>query len=200
MPNSSNARKVTSPPLVVGLGEILWDELPNGQQLLGGAPANVAWHAKCLGARSAVISAVGNDPSGHRILDRLDGKGIDRTQVAIDKNHPTGIAKVVLEVSGKTSFRIEEGVAWDHLALNPNILIHAKDIDAIAVGTLAQRCELSRRSIQAILRATRSDCLRVFDVNLRQEYFNSFSLSATLSRQMRMNGRCWPPFSGSLLI
>ena len=187
----------TSPPrpqpLLVGIGEILWDLLPGGRQL-GGAPTNVAWHAVQLGLRSTVVSAVGDDEPGQELLVRLDAMGIDRSYVGVDFNHPTGSAGVTLDAAGNSRFTITEGVAWDHVPLHVGLLHLSAGAAAICVGTLAQRNEVTRRTIQSVLKATEPGCLRVYDVNLRQSFFNAAIVGLTLACAdvVKLNDEEWP--------
>lgn len=159
-------------PLVVGLGEVLWDLLPAGRQL-GGAPANVAFHAAALGARAAVVSRVGRDADGRAILARLARLGLDRRHVTTDPAHPTGVVEIEVDRRGKPRYSIREGVAWDHILFTPALAGLAARADAVCFGTLAQRAPASRASLQRFLRATRPDCLRLLDLNLRQSYFSA---------------------------
>lgn len=190
---SGRLRPAGQPPLLVGVGEILWDLLPGGRQV-GGAPSNVAWHAAQLGLWSVVVSAVGDDDLGRELMVLLDRMGIDRSYVAIDPDHPTGTAGVVLDRAGNSTFTITEGVAWDHIGLYAGLPHLAVQADAVCVGTLAQRCEASRQTIQAFLAATRRDCLRIYDVNLRQHYFNHTILHRTLAacQVVKLNEQEWP--------
>lgn len=153
-------------PVVIGLGEILWDLLPSGKQL-GGAPANFAFQAKALGARSAVISCVGEDELGHEILARLDGWGIDRTALNVDPGHPTGTVTVSVDDTGIPHYVIHEKVAWDHIVASNAAEDLAQTADAVCFGSLCQRSAESRQAIQRLLALAKPDCLRVFDVNLR---------------------------------
>lgn len=180
-------------PLLVGMGEILWDLLPGGRQL-GGAPTNVAWHASQLGMRATVVSAVGDDAAGRELVVRLDAMGIDRSHVGVDFDHATGTAGVVLDTEGKSTFTITEGVAWDHLALHAGLLHLSVEADAVCVGTLAQRNETSRRTVQAFFNATRPGCLRVYDVNLRQRFYNPTIVGRTIAccHVVKLNEEEWP--------
>ncbi len=158
-----NARK----PVVVGLGEILWDMLPGGKQL-GGAPANFAYHAGALGAAAAVVSAVGDDEPGREILARLDALGIQRWTVAVDPDHPTGTVTVQLDAAGVPAYEIRRDVAWDHVPWSEELGRLAQSADAVCFGSLAQRSPRTRGTTMAFLRETRPECLRVFDVNIRK--------------------------------
>jgi fructokinase len=154
-------------PTVIGLGEILWDLLPGGRQL-GGAPANFAYHAGALGAGAYVVSGVGNDDLGAEILARLDRLGVCRDLVCIDRDHPTGTVSVEMQDQGKPSYVIHENVAWDHIPLSADLIDLTREADAVCFGSLAQRSNVSRRTIRACLEAASDRCLRIFDVNLRQ--------------------------------
>jgi fructokinase len=168
-------------PLVVGIGEILWDMLPAGRQL-GGAPANFAYHAGALGARAAVVSRVGDDPPGRDILRRLDDLGLDRTHVSLDPDHPTGTVDVRLDPAGVPEYVIHENVAWDFLPFGAGLGVLAGRADAVCYGTLAQRSAASRDAISSFTAVTRPECLRVFDINLRQAYFSRELIEQGLAR------------------
>ena len=172
------------PYTIVGLGEILWDMLPGGKQL-GGAPANFAYHANALGATGAVVSRVGDDEPGREILRRLDELGLNRRYVGVDPDHPTGRVNVRLDARGVPDYVIHQDVAWDFLANpgdDPALAGLARRCDAVCFGSLAQRGAVSRRSIAAFLDATGPRCLRVFDVNLRQSYYDRDTIDASLRR------------------
>ena len=156
---------------LVGLGEILWDMLPDGKQL-GGAPANFAYHAQALGGRGVVVSCVGDDPLGREILSRLDELGLDKKYIAVDRNHPTGTVTVELDAKGRPSYIIHEDVAWDFIPSSPAVLDMASKCDAVCFGSLGQRSAVSRAAIRQFLQANGHNCLRVFDVNIRQKYYS----------------------------
>jgi fructokinase len=156
---------------VVGVGEVLWDLLPAGPQL-GGAPANFAYHAHALGAEARVITRVGSDDRGREVIRRFQGMGLPDAAVQIDDTAPTGTAKVALSGDGLAHFTIQDNVAWDSLAATPEALAVAREADAICFGSLAQRSEPSRRTIQQLIAAAPADAIRVFDINLRQEFYS----------------------------
>jgi fructokinase len=166
-------------PIVIGIGEILWDLLPSGKQM-GGAPANFAYHAGALGARSRVISRVGQDALGTEILQRLQALGLPVNDVQIDSTAPTGTVGVELSADGQPRYTIHENAAWDRLALEKSALAAVSVADAVSFGTLAQRCSTARETIQALVAAARPEALRVFDVNLRQNYFSRGIIEASL--------------------
>ncbi len=164
----------------IGLGEILWDLLPSGRQL-GGAPANFAYHAQALGAEAAVISRVGDDSAGRDILELLRAIGLPTAGIGIDLNAPTGTVSVELQPDGQPRFTIHEHVAWDRLTPEPAVVELAARADAVCFGTLGQRGARARESIHAILAATRPEAWRVFDVNLRQQFYSREIIEGSLS-------------------
>ncbi len=157
--------------VLAGLGEILWDMLPDGKKL-GGAPANFAYHAQALGGVGVVVSCVGDDELGKEILDKLDGLGLEKTHIAIDKEHPTGTVTVEVDENGKPDYIIHENVAWDYIPGDSGLCELAGRIDAVCFGSLCQRSEVSRGTVRDFLSATRDDCIRIFDINLRQSYYS----------------------------
>jgi fructokinase len=161
----------TDKPLFIGAGELLWDLLPSGRQL-GGAPANFAYHAQALGAEALVISRVGCDAQGHEIIKRFQETGLRTDGISIDPAAPTGTVEVALDDAGKPAFTIHENVAWDFLAADEAVLSAAARADAICFGTLAQRHPRSRAAIHAILQAAPPAALRIFDINLRQNFWS----------------------------
>ena len=164
---------------VVGLGEILWDLLPAGRQL-GGAPANFAYIAALLGDRSVAASRLGDDPLGNQAREHLTRLQLSTAYLQTDVAHPTGTVKVDLDALGQPRFEFAEQVAWDFLEWTPSWQQLAAEADAVCFGSLAQRAPASCSTIQNFLRATRPEGLRVFDVNLRQHFFNREILSHSL--------------------
>lgn len=154
---------------IIGLGEILWDILPNGKHL-GGAPANFAYISKQLGNNGIVLSRVGNDEFGKEIFNELKLKNISTDLIQIDAENPTGIVKVKLE-NGQPNYEIVENVAWDFLEFTAKCDDIAERCDAVCFGSLAQRGKISRQTIRKFVEKTKG--LRIFDVNLRQNYFSN---------------------------
>lgn len=172
---------MTSAPIVVGLGEVLWDLLPSGPQL-GGAPANFAYCSRLLGNSAAVASRIGDDRLGNEIRERLGLVGVGSEHLQTDTQYPTGTVKVTLDSSGVPNYEIVQGVAWDFLEWSPQWRSLAKSADAVCFGSLAQRCEKSRRTIYEFLETARSDKLRIFDVNLRQHFYSREIIEESLQR------------------
>ena len=158
---------------IVGVGEVLWDLLLTGPQL-GGAPANFAYHARSLsgeGGQAKVITRVGKDDYGREIIRRFHDMGLPDETVQVDEDAPTGTAKVELSGNGP-HFTIQQNVAWDSIAATDEAVAAAGSADAICFGSLAQRSKTSRRSIQQLVGAAPAAALRVFDINLRQEFYS----------------------------
>jgi fructokinase len=165
--------------IAVGLGEVLWDLLPEGKQL-GGAPANFAYTSKLLGESGIVASAVGVDARGDELRNRLAELKLDAYHVQRDAIHPTGVVTVHLNPEGQPTYEIAENVAWDFLKWTQEWQRLAAEADVICFGSLAQRWEVSRATIRAFLAASRPDAVRIFDVNLRQEFFSAEVLAESL--------------------
>ncbi|MGA2248173.1 MAG: carbohydrate kinase [Verrucomicrobiota bacterium] len=156
---------------IIGIGEVLWDLLPSGPQL-GGAPANFAFHARALGADACVITRVGQDDFGRAILRRFEEQEIGDGTVQVDDQALTGTVTVTLSADGIPAYVIHENVAWDRLAVTPAALKAIRLADAVCFGSLAQRGEVSRATIQRLVAAASAQSLRVFDINLRQKYYS----------------------------
>lgn len=167
----------TMKPLIVGLGEILWDCLPEGKKL-GGAPANFAFHAALLGAETVAISAIGNDALGDEILHELEGKGLKFVLPRVDQE--TGTVQVTLDSEGIPSYEIKTGVAWDNIPFCTEIKHLAEECSCVCFGSLAQRSEVSRNTIREFLRHTPKDCLKIFDINLRQQFYTKDIIQESL--------------------
>ena len=166
-------------PIIVGVGEILWDMLPGGK-VLGGAPANFACHCSQLGAKSHVISAIGKDDPGCEILEDVEMLGIRSDFLFIEERFPTSTVTVKLDAKGHPEYTIHENVAWDHIPEDQGAIGLMAGADAVCFGSLAQRSPVSRKSIQSYLSAAPGDCLRVFDVNLRQHYYSKELIEESL--------------------
>ncbi|MDP6490582.1 MAG: PfkB family carbohydrate kinase, partial [Kiritimatiellia bacterium] len=167
------------PFTVAGIGELLWDVFPEGKRL-GGAPVNFSYHGHQLGATGYPVSAVGPDALGVEIREVLLAKRLPDEFVMIDKEHPTGTVQVTLN-SGKPSYEICEGVAWDYVPLTNDLITLATKADAVCFGSLAQRNGVSRSTIHAFLGAMRDEALKIFDVNLRQDFFSKEIIEASLA-------------------
>lgn len=174
-----------NPPVVVGLGEILWDLLPSGPQL-GGAPANFAYCSHLLGNQGIIASRVGNDQLGKGIREVLEEARITDQFLQSDNFQPTGTVHVQVDSSGQPQFEITQPVAWDYLEWTKDWQALAKSADAVCFGSLAQRSEKSRTTILDFLHATRPTAVRMFDVNLRQKFYSTEIIAQSLRRANAM--------------
>lgn len=155
-------------PIVVSLGEILWDMLPEGKRA-GGAPVNFTYHASHNGSIGRSISAVGNDSLGDELVAAVKNAGID---AIIQRNDfPTGTVGVVLN-DGIPTYEIVEGVAWDHIALTDELIDVVAQADAVCFGSLACREEESRNTLLELLKHTKPGALKYYDINIRADYFS----------------------------
>ena len=164
---------------VIGLGEALFDCLPTGRKL-GGAPANFAFHASQFGLNSCAVSAIGNDELGREIIDILTSAGLRYQLPRVA--YPTGTVQVTLSGAGIPQYDICQGVAWDNIPYTEEIAALAPDTVAVCFGSLAQRNGVSRATIQAFLAAMPADSLRVFDINLRQNWYSKEVIEQSLQR------------------
>jgi len=165
-----------SPPLIVGLGEALYDLLPAGSAL-GGAPLNAAVQSHQLGNNAVVTSRIGRDALGQALLDDLAKRGMNTAFIQSDPDAPTGTVDVFLR-DGEPEYDIISGVAWDRLAWDESLAGLVKRCDAVCFGTLGQRLEPARSTIQQFV-TTASQAVRLFDLNLRQDYFSATVLEAS---------------------
>lgn len=167
--------------LIVGIGEALWDMLPEGKKL-GGAPANFAYHVSQFGLDSMVVSAIGRDQLGEEIISQLNDKNVNRL---IDKvAYPTGTVQVEIDQAGIPQYEIKENVAWDNIPYTAALETVAERTRAVCFGSLAQRSVVSRTTINRFLDAMpqSEDNLIVFDVNLRQGFYNKEILCNSMNR------------------
>ena len=161
---------------VIGLGEALFDCLPTGRKL-GGAPANFAYHVSQFGFNSCAISAIG-DELGQEIIDTFEQVGLHYCLPKVD--FPTGTVQVTLNEQGIPQYEIKLGVAWDNIPLTPELTNLAHHAKAVCFGSLAQRSEVSRATIQPFLESTPKETLKVFDINLRQRWYNREVIETSL--------------------
>lgn len=163
--------------IVAGLGEALWDVLPDGRKL-GGAPANFAYHAGQFGMDTVAVSALGDDSLGDETCAELDGKGLRHLMPRVP--FPTGTVQVTLDKAGVPAYDIKEGVAWDNIPFTPEMESLAHECRAVCFGSLAQRNAVSRDAIHRFLKATPKDCMRIFDINLRQNFYTKEVIQESL--------------------
>lgn len=185
---------------IAGIGELLWDLLPSGKQL-GGATLNFAFHAAQFGCRSTVVSAVGNDPYGRQILEKLQEAQLNTAYVQ-QNDYPTGTVEVRLDARGVPSYTIHRPVAWDFIAWNEGLGQLAPQLDAVCFGTLGQRSETSAATIRKLLSHVGPQCLKVFDINLRQNFYSEQVVRASLEQAdiLKLNEDELPVVAGMLSL
>ena len=175
--------------IIVGMGEALWDVLPEGKKI-GGAPANFAYHVSQFGFDSRVVSAVGRDELGDEILKVFKEKNL-KTQIE-QVDYPTGTVQVTLDGEGVPCYEIKEGVAWDNIPFTDELKRLALNTRAVCFGSLAQRNEVSRATINRFL-DTMPDIdgqLKIFDINLRQDFYTKEVLRESFKRCNILNLTC----------
>jgi fructokinase len=154
---------------IVGLGEALWDVLPEGKKL-GGAPANFAYHAGQFGLDTIAISALGEDDLAEETIEALKEHNLNYLMPRVP--YPTGTVQVTLAEGGIPTYEIKEGVAWDNIPYTDEMAEIAKNAHAVCFGSLAQRNGVSRENIRKFLAETPADCLKICDINLRQQFYS----------------------------
>ena len=154
---------------IVGLGEALWDVLPEGKKL-GGAPANFAYHAAQFGLDTVAISALGDDALAEETIEALKEHNLNYQMPRVP--YPTGTVQVTLTGDGIPTYDIKENVAWDNIPFTAEMEEIAKNARAVCFGSLAQRNVVSRENSRKLLYATTEDCSKICDINLRQQFYS----------------------------
>lgn len=162
---------------VVGIGEALWDCMPEGRKF-GGAPTNFAYHCGQLGLDSYAVSAVGDDALGREIRDLCTQKGQKTVMPTV--HYATGTVQVTLDTNGIPQYDIKQDVAWDNIPYTPALDDLARQADAVCFGSLAQRSYVSRTTIQKFVKHMHPEALKVFDINLRQGFFTRETIEKSL--------------------
>lgn len=162
---------------VTGIGEALWDCLPEGRKF-GGAPTNFAYHCSQFGLNAWAASAVGNDALGDEILDIC--KGVNLQVICPKVPYETGTVQVTLDKNGIPQYEIKTGVAWDNIPYSEALARLAQKTDAVCFGSLAQRNPVSRNTIQSFIKNMPTDALKVFDINLRQNFYSKELIEESL--------------------
>lgn len=165
--------------IVIGIGELLWDRLPGGKKI-GGAPANFVHHVEQFGIPACAVSALGDDADGKELREIMQTLGLNAETATV--GYPTGAVDVTFNAEGVPTYNIIENVAWDHIPFTERLAMLAKRTSAVCFGTLAQRSVESRETIRRFLDATPDDALRIFDINLRQQFYSKEIVYGSLSR------------------
>lgn len=167
--------------VLAGIGEVLWDVLPQAE-VLGGAPVNFAYHATALGAVGVAISTIGRDQRGNRALEELSRHGVNTATIAAIDRYATGYVQATIDDKGMASYVFPDDVAWDHLHINDAARKKAATLDALCFGTLAQRSPVAHHAISSYFHALPATTLKVFDINLRQNFYSKEIITSSLSR------------------
>lgn len=188
-------------PIIVGLGEILWDLLPTGPQL-GGAPANFAYCSHLLGNRGLIASRIGDDDLGRELRHTLTDRGLNPEHIQIDPSQPTGTVHVELNNEGQPTFEITQPSAWDFLQFTESWSALAGSADAVCFGSLAQRSPVSHQAILQFLQSTHPHTARIFDLNLRQSFYSAEIIDSSLQHAnvLKLNHEELPVLAGILQL
>jgi fructokinase len=175
------------PHNILSFGEVLWDIFPDSKKP-GGSPANVAYHLHSLGNETKLLSRVGTDDDGEKLIEFLNEKGLSTEFVQQDESLPTGKVTVHFKAD-EPSYIIHEPSAWDAIEATDEVIKHAGELDAICYASLSQRSYSSAKALQALLKSLKEDCLTVFDLNLRPPFINSDKVLDTIeqSRVVKFN-------------
>jgi fructokinase len=189
------------PHLILGIGELLWDLLPEAEPSssisssevaprghLGGAPANFAVMAARLGNRAVILSRIGNDELGRKAVEQLNSLAVETAALQLDREHETGRVTVAF-LNGQPQYTIHAPAAWDFMQVSDSWMQTVEQADALCFGSLAQRAPDSRFAIQSLAAQAADSCVRVFDVNLRAPYFSAKVIqeSLDLATVVKMN-------------
>jgi fructokinase len=195
-------------PHCVGLGEILWDiyvtddpSIPSVRHL-GGSPLNFAYHAHQLGANAEIISCIGKDPSGDALLKQVTQHGLTTRNLQRCPYFPTGGVTIHQHEDRESDYTIHSGVAWDVIDPTAEAISLLQHAEIINFGTLAQRCEKSRATILSLLGKANEKALKVFDVNIREQYYTSQTImeSLRLCQVLKMSDEDLPRLAHSLSL
>lgn len=162
---------------IIGLGEALWDVLPEGKKI-GGAPANFAFHASQFGNVGIAVSALGDDALGDEAMAAFSSKKLNVIMPRLAL--PTGTVPTKVDENGVPTYEIIENVAWDNIPFTPEMETTAQYADAVCFGSLAQRSPVSRATIYKFLENTPAHCLKIFDINLRQNFYSKEVIEESL--------------------
>lgn len=168
-------------PIIAGIGEILWDVIGDSEEL-GGAPINFAFHAAQLGAEACAISSIGVDNRGEAALRILRNSGMTTAHITRIEGAPTGYVKAQIDDCGVAAYDFPDNVAWDRIRIEAATLALAVRLDAVCFGSLAQRSPTSKKAIQDYLTAVRPDALKIFDLNIRQNFYSRELIRSSLEQ------------------
>ena len=156
-------------------GEVLFDRFPTGEEVLGGAPFNVAWNLQALGARPRFVSRVGDDALGRRIRDAMSAWEMDTAGVQVDREHATGTVSVTF-ADGEPRFEIDPDRAWDFV--DPSTLPDPTGAGLLYHGSLALRSDRTRTALATLARRAATPVF--IDVNLRAPWWDAVDVASRL--------------------
>lgn len=165
---------------IIGLGELLWDLFPDHRSL-GGAPANVVYHATALGDHGVMLSRVGRDPLGDEALALLAARGVDVTAIQRDRVQPTGVVRVTHDRSGRVGFDIDARAAWAHPAWSDDWAAAVAGAGGLCFGTLLCAQEAGRAVVERAAATAPAHALRLLDLNLRPPFDTAAAIDAALA-------------------
>lgn len=165
--------------IIAGIGELLWDVLGESEEL-GGAPVNFTYHASALGATGIAISTIGDDKRGRKALIELEKRGLSCDHITVSQNETTGYVNARLDQDGVATYTFPDHVAWDNITLHGSTRSLANNLDAICFGSLAQRSDHSREVIQSFLQSVPKETIKVFDLNIRQQFYTENTITTSL--------------------
>ena len=168
-------------PIIAGIGELLWDVYQDVEKI-GGAPINFTYHVTALGAKGIPISTIGRDNRGKMAIAELIKRGLDISAISLTDNWATGHVSVTIDRTGRATYNFPAEVAWDHLQVNDYAKTIQSKLNAVCFGSLAQRHQSSRQAIYRFLDCLSAQTVRVFDVNLRQNFYSRKIIESSLKR------------------
>ena len=153
---------------VVSFGEVLWDKLPS-QKVAGGAPLNFGYRLNSFEKSISIISKVGDDPLGKKLIEFLNKNGLDTEHLQISKIYKTGEVNVSIDKNGIADYDILNPVAWDDIDLNSKNIDLTKNSSIFVFGSLICRNVTSRETLKELLKIAP---FKLFDVNLRFPFYD----------------------------
>ena len=152
---------------IVCFGEILWDVFPTHEKI-GGAPLNVAYRLRSFGHQVSMISAVGNDNYGSKLIAYLKETKINTDCIQVLDNYETGKVQVTLDEEGSAAYNIKHPSAWDNITILSATKTLVEQADAFIFGSLATRDETSRKTLFELIETS---TYKIFDLNLRPPHY-----------------------------
>lgn len=165
-------------PFIICFGEVLWDVFPTHKEI-GGAPLNVALRLSSLGNDVSMISSVGNDNDGKKLISFITSNAINADEIQINKEFETSQVRVILDKKGSATYNIEFPCAWDDIQLNEESGEIVKSSDAFIFGSLIARGNVSRHTLLELLKIAK---YKIFDVNLRPPHYTMSILNELMQK------------------